>query len=99
MGVKIATSYDPQVGRMLGIDEPPPEADPSPPSDDQGNGHHDDRHVVLTAASEIKPRRVQWLWPTGWRLEPLHYWLAVRDSASRSELYHRCVDHSWRPTR
>jgi hypothetical protein len=83
MGVKIATSYDPQVGRMLGIDEPPPEADPSPPSDDQGNGHHDDRHVVLTAASEIKPRRVQWLWADRMALGTLAL-LAGREGLGKS---------------
>jgi AAA domain len=64
MGVKIDMSYDPEAGRMLGIDEPPPNDDPPPPNDDQENGRHDDGHrrLVLTPASQIKPRRVQWLW-------------------------------------
>jgi hypothetical protein len=86
MGVKIGMSYDPKIGRMLGIDEPPD--DPPPPNDDQDNGHHDDeshRRLVLTAASKIKPQRVQWLWDARIALGTLAL-LAGREGLGKSIL-------------
>jgi hypothetical protein len=63
-----------------GQQEPGPEQDPPEPEQEQ-----DHRRVVLTAASKIKPRRVQWLWDARIALGTLAL-LAGREGLGKSIL-------------